>query len=66
MREKMVNSHHLGMLDTIGDKKVQKPCDGECTILRQVAGLEYADAQKAGKNANIDTGMWYESVSICL
>jgi hypothetical protein len=35
------------------DTGVPKPCD-ECTIIAQVAGLEYPN----GKNANIDTGLW--------
>lgn len=42
-----------GMLESYYDLDVEKPCD-DCSILRQVGGLEYAD----GTNANIDTGLW--------
>jgi hypothetical protein len=42
-----------GMLWNYPDTSVPKPCT-ECTIVSQVAGLEYPD----GTNANIDTGMW--------
>jgi len=42
-----------GMLWNYPDLAIPKPCT-ECTIVSQVAGLEYAD----GKNANIDTGLW--------
>jgi hypothetical protein len=45
---------HAGMLEAYPDFNVEKPCTGECNILRQVGGLEYAN----GSNANIDTGMW--------
>jgi hypothetical protein len=51
---KKSQSGHLGMLENFIDKNIAKPCNGECTILRQQAGLEYAD----GKDANIDSGMW--------
>lgn len=47
-------SGHAGMLENFPDFSVDRPCEGHCTLLNQVAGLEYAD----GKNANIDTGMW--------
>jgi hypothetical protein len=46
-------SGERGMLDNYPDMDISKPCD-ECTILRQVASLEYPD----GSNANIDTGRW--------
>lgn len=42
-----------GMLWNFPDLAIPKPCT-TCTIVSQVAGLEYPD----GKNANIDTGMW--------
>lgn len=42
-----------GMLWNYPDTNVAKPCT-ECTIVGQVAGLEYPD----GRNANVDTGMW--------
>ncbi|KAF2666057.1 hypothetical protein BT63DRAFT_458422 [Microthyrium microscopicum] len=42
-----------GMLWNYPDLAIPKPCT-ECTIVAQVAGLEYPD----GKNANINTGMW--------
>jgi hypothetical protein len=42
-----------GMLWNYPDVAIAKPCT-ECTIVAQVAGLEYPD----GKNANIDTGLW--------
>ncbi|KAF2669805.1 hypothetical protein BT63DRAFT_453988 [Microthyrium microscopicum] len=45
---------HSGMLESYYDPTVQKPCDGDCSILQQVGGLEYTN----GTNANIDTGMW--------
>lgn len=48
-------SGHAGMLENYVDTAIEKPCSGECVILRQVGGLEYTD----GANANIDTGMWY-------
>jgi hypothetical protein len=47
-------SGHAGMLENYPDSKIEKPCAGECTLLRQQAGLEYAN----GSDANIDTGMW--------
>jgi hypothetical protein len=50
---KKSTSGHAGMLESYIDKQIEKPCSN-CNILRQVGGLEYADA----KNANIDTGMW--------
>jgi hypothetical protein len=43
-----------GMLWNFPDWRVDKPCSGYCTILRQWAGLEYPN----GTNANIDSGMW--------
>jgi hypothetical protein len=45
---------HAGMLEAYVDKQIEKPCSGECNILRQVGGLEYVN----GTNANIDSGMW--------
>jgi hypothetical protein len=48
-------SKHWGMLESYYDLDVKKPCSGECNILRQVGGLEYAN----GTNANIDSGLWY-------
>jgi hypothetical protein len=48
-------SKHWGMLETYYDTDVNKPCAGDCNILRQIAGLEYAN----GTNANIDSGLWY-------
>ena len=50
-------SKHWGMLESYYDKEVQRPCSGDCNILRQVGGLEYTD----GSNANIDKGLWYVS-----
>jgi hypothetical protein len=47
-------SKHWGMLESHYDIAIDKPCSGECNILKQVGGLEYTD----GKNANIDTGLW--------
>jgi hypothetical protein len=32
---------HAGMLANYPDTKVEKPCDGECTLLWQQPGLEY-------------------------
>jgi hypothetical protein len=43
-----------GMLWNYPDLTIERPCSGECTILRQLAGLEYAN----GTSANIDLGMW--------
>jgi hypothetical protein len=51
---KKSQSGHLGMLENFVDKSIAKPCNGECTIIWQQAGLEYAD----GVVANIDTGLW--------
>jgi hypothetical protein len=48
-------SGHAGMLENYVDTAIEKPCSGECVILRQVGGLEYTN----GENANIGTGMWY-------
>lgn len=45
---------HQGMLESYFDGPIDKPCAGDCTILRQVGGLEYLN----GTDANIDTGMW--------
>lgn len=45
---------HAGMLESYYDSAIEKPCAGDCNILRQVGGLEYAN----GTNANIDSGMW--------
>lgn len=43
------------MLYNHPDFQIEKPCSGdECTILKQWAGLEYAN----GTDANIDSGMW--------
>jgi hypothetical protein len=47
-----------GMLWNCG-ARVEKPCD-ECTILKMVPGLEYAN----GTNANVNTGMWLHHVRI--
>jgi len=47
-------SGHAGMLESYFDGPIDKPCAGDCTILRQVGGLEYLN----GTDANIDTGMW--------
>jgi hypothetical protein len=44
-----------GMLWNYPDLQIERPCNGECTILRQLAGLEYAN----GSIANIDSGMWF-------
>jgi hypothetical protein len=44
-----------GMLWNFPHRNIEKPCTDECTILKQWAGLEYAD----GSNANINTGLWY-------
>lgn len=54
MSKRSAMTGHAGMLENYPDSKIEKPCAGECTILRQQAGLEYAN----GSNANIDTGMW--------
>ncbi|KAE9977574.1 hypothetical protein BLS_001283 [Venturia inaequalis] len=43
-----------GMLWNYPDLQIERPCSGECTLLKQVAGLEYGN----GTSANIDTGMW--------
>ncbi|KAF2665343.1 hypothetical protein BT63DRAFT_62241 [Microthyrium microscopicum] len=43
-----------GMLWNFHDNKVEKPCKGECVILKQFSGLEYAN----GTEAMIDSGMW--------
>jgi hypothetical protein len=44
-----------GMLWNHRDLNIEKPCSGdECTILKQWAGLEFAN----GTDANIDSGMW--------
>ena len=43
-----------GMLWNYPDLLIERPCGGECTLLKQLAGLEYAD----GSEANIDSGMW--------
>lgn len=52
-------SGHSGMLEGYLERSVEKPCaggaGGECSILRLVGGLEYAN----GSSANINTGMWY-------
>jgi hypothetical protein len=52
-------SGHAGMLEGYLERAVEKPCaggaGGECSILRLVGGLEYAN----GSSANINTGMWY-------
>lgn len=45
---------HAGMLETYYDNSIEKPCSGQCSILRQQGGLEYPN----GTNANIDSGMW--------
>jgi hypothetical protein len=48
-------SGHSGMLEGYLERAVEKPCSaGECSILRLLGGLEYAN----GTNANINTGMW--------
>lgn len=36
----------------------EKPCE-ECTVVRVVPGLEYAN----GSQANVDTGLWLHHVS---
>jgi len=43
-----------GMLSNYPHGNLEKPCEGECTIIGMSAGLEYAN----GTNANIDSGMW--------
>jgi hypothetical protein len=43
-----------GMLWNYPDLQIERPCSGECTLLKQLAGLEYAD----GSEANINSGMW--------
>lgn len=48
------NQGHAGMLPNHPDPKIEKPCEGDCTIVWQQAGLEYAN----GTNANIDSGLW--------
>jgi hypothetical protein len=48
-----VSGEH-GLLWNMPVFNIQKPCKDSCTILRQWAGLEYAN----GTNANIDSGMW--------
>jgi hypothetical protein len=53
MSKKSFPSRHAGMLENYGDTSIEKPCE-ECTLLYQVAGLEYPD----GTDANIDSGMW--------
>jgi hypothetical protein len=51
----VTNSYgELGMLSNYPHIKIQKPCEGDCTIVGFRAGLEYPN----GANANIDTGMW--------
>jgi hypothetical protein len=48
-------SGHAGMLEGYLERGVEKPCSkGECSLLRLVGGLEYAN----GSIANINTGMW--------
>lgn len=54
MNRQNTYSKHWGMLESYYDTNVEKPCSGDCVILRQVGGLEYED----GKNANIDSGLW--------
>ncbi|KAF2666114.1 hypothetical protein BT63DRAFT_416527 [Microthyrium microscopicum] len=49
---------HAGMLWNYPDTKVEKPCDGECTLLQQQAGLEYPNGTNGALEANIDSGMW--------
>lgn len=48
-----------GMLWNYPDLQIERPCSGECTLLKQIAGLEYAN----GSQANIDSGMWFVSPS---
>jgi len=43
-----------GTLFNLPDTEVERPCQGECTVLTQQAGLEYPN----GTNANIDSGLW--------
>lgn len=43
-----------GMLWNYPDLQIERPCSGDCTLLKQLAGLEYSN----GSNANIDSGMW--------
>jgi hypothetical protein len=57
MNRQNTYSKHWGMLESYYDTKVEKPCT-ECSILRQVGGLEFAD----GRNANIDSGLWYAQI----
>lgn len=48
-------SGHYGMLEGYLERDAKKPCsNGECSLLRLVGGLEYAN----GSVANINTGMW--------
>jgi len=54
MKEQLYKGGPHGTLWNWDDRKIDKPCDGHCTIVRQWAGLEFPN----GTNANIDNGLW--------
>ncbi|KAF2432732.1 hypothetical protein EJ08DRAFT_658730 [Tothia fuscella] len=43
-----------GMLFNLPNKNLEKPCEGNCTLIGMSSGLEYAD----GKTANVNEGLW--------
>jgi hypothetical protein len=43
-----------GTIFNLPDTNIERPCQGECTVLTQQAGLEFPN----GTNANIDSGLW--------